>query len=332
MPISSLRFVNFKVLRDATLPLGRTTLIIGPNGSGKTTALYAFQMIANSLRKQGVPSVADVASVGTANDVSVHVEVNWDDGKFPYKLDVRNNEPAIPRFIRRVEDEEPRRRSLANTQIFSFESDRIAEPVPLTRTLRLESNGKGLAAVLTTLQDQYPERFEELNKDLYRWLPEFNRILLDTPRPNQRAFWLRTSTGSHQIPANRLSQGTLLAIALLTLCHLPEPPALIGIEDPDRGLHPRLMRDLLDAIHRLSNPEEFGDTRNPVQVILTTHSPYFVDLFKDNLNDIVIADKTDLSATFRRLSEIPNIEDIVRDSQLGESWFTGVLGGVPANT
>lgn len=186
--------------------------------------------------------------------------------------------------------------------------------------------------MLTTLQDHYPERFEALTADLSRWLPEFDRILLDTPSPNTRSFMLRTKDSGHKVPAQFLSQGTLVAVALLTLSFLPEPPQIIGIEDPDRGMHPRLLRDVLDAVHRLSHPEDFGDSRGPVQVVMTSHSPYFVDLFQDNLEDVIIAEKQGLSSILRRLSDIPNVQDILRDAHLGETWFTGVLGGVPVHT
>src|SRR5438552_3210188 len=40
--IESIEFQNFKVLRQTTLKLGPFTLLVGPNGSGKTTALYPF--------------------------------------------------------------------------------------------------------------------------------------------------------------------------------------------------------------------------------------------------------------------------------------------------
>ena len=217
-------------------------------------------------------------------------------------------------------------------RVFSFSPGEIAKPVSLRKSLDLQPNGGDIPIVLTTLQDQFPERFEAINSELVNWLPEFDRILLDTPSPLQRAFLLRTKEGRHRVPAPLLSEGTLISIALLTLCHLPERPPLIGIEDPDRGMHPRLLRDVLDAVHRLSHPEDFGDDRPPVQVVMTTHSPYFLDLFHDRLEDVVIAEKQVLWSTLRQLSTIPNVEDIVRDAHLGESWFNGVLGGVPAHT
>jgi predicted ATPase len=43
--IESIEFTNFKALRKATLPLAPFTLLLGPNGSGKTTVLQALQRI-----------------------------------------------------------------------------------------------------------------------------------------------------------------------------------------------------------------------------------------------------------------------------------------------
>jgi predicted ATPase len=69
-----------------------------------------------------------------------------------------------------------------------------------------------------------------------------------------------------------------LALAMLTLAYLPTPPSLIALEEPDHGIHPRLLRDLRDALYRLSYPESCGESRPPVQVIVTSHSPYLLDL------------------------------------------------------
>jgi hypothetical protein len=89
------------------------------------------------------------------------------------------------------------------------------------------------------------------------------------------------------------------------------------------------MRQVYDAMIRLSNPSSTGDTRAPVQVIATTHSPYFLDLFRDHPEDVVMADKGDNSATFHRLTDISHYEDIMHDASLGDAWYTGILGGVP---
>ena len=97
-------------------------------------------------------------------------------------------------------------------------------------------------------------------------------------------------------------------------------------------MHPRLLRELRDVLYRLSYPENFGETRSPVQVIATTHSPYFVDLFKDHPEEIVIAQNLGSEAKFERLSDREDIDEILQDANLGEVWYTGILGGVPSHT
>ena len=134
------------------------------------------------------------------------------------------------------------------------------------------------------------------------------------------------------IPATELSQGTLIAIAILTLSYIPDTPPIVCIEEPDRGLHPRLLRDVRDALYRLAYPESVGEKRPPVQVIATTHSPYLLDLFRDHPEEIVIANKIGQEARFERLLDQGNIDEILEDAHLGDIWYTGILGGVPSNT
>jgi predicted ATPase len=328
MAIASLHFQNFKVFKDATLPLGRVTLIIGPNGSGKSTCMEALEMLSGVSDPHGpMPDESPFRSFNVPNDASVSIDVTWDSPTAAAEFVLKSHGQ-----MSYVSGDEVRAKSLIGTRVFSFEPGLIPLPGHRSEILRMHSSGWGTSAVLKTLHDRYPENFSALNRELAGWLPEFNRILLDEPGNDARSFLLQTKEGGHRVHATHLSEGTLVAVAFLTLCHLPEQPPLIGIEDPDRGMHPRLLRDVLDAVHRLSHPEDFGDDRPPVQVVMTTHSPYFLDLFHDRLEDVVIAEKQGLWSTLRQLSTIPNVEDIIRDAHLGESWFNGVLGGVPAHT
>jgi predicted ATPase len=198
--------------------------------------------------------------------------------------------------------------------------------------MELLQTGANLAGVLDRLRDQHPEQFELLNEELRRWIPELDRILFETPSPGQRSVALRTREGRHAIKAANLSQGTLIALALLTIAYLPEPPSIVCLEEPDHGLHPRLLRDVRDALYRLAHPEGSNEKRNPVQVIATTHNPYFLDLFREHPEEIVIAEKVGLEAKFSRLSDRKDLEEILGDAPLSEVWYSGVLGGVPVGT
>lgn len=336
--IKSVHFKNFKALIDATLPLNRFTLIVGPNGSGKSTAMQALRMARN-------PSEIKFSNVVTASlknsiDVTVEIKVEGcvDNKTVAFRSGWRRSgsgdDEFGPESINAIETSMDSLRTLIravnNFQVYSFDASELAAPAQLMPHARLASNGSNLVGVLDNLRDGAPERFQALNEDLGRWIPEFDRILFETPRQGFRSLLLRTRSGD-RIASSDLSDGTLYALGFITLAYLPDPPSFLCFEEPERGIHPRLLREVRDAMYRLCYPEEYGEKRDPVQVIATTHSPYFLDLYKDHPEEIVISHKDEQGVHFERLSDKPNVNEFLQDAPLGEVWYSGVLGGVPSN-
>jgi len=337
--IEWIEFKNFKALKNAKLPLSRFTLIVGANGSGKSTALRAVL----ALRGPGQLNFDQVCTAGVRETEPVLLTAKWGEAKNEFLIKMGWNKQQHPggggygplfESIggNQLRDERRPRTALDRSQIFSLDANAIAYPVNLEPKMELAHTGANLAGVLDRLRDQNPERFEALNQELMRWIPEFDRILFETPRQGHRSIALRTREGRHVIKASDLSQGTLIALALLTIAYLPEPPSIVCLEEPDHGLHPRLLRDVRDALYRLAYPEGSNEKREPVQVIATTHNPYFLDLFRDHPDEIVIAEKVGLEAKFSRLSDRADLEEILGDAPLSEVWYSGMLGGVPAGT
>ncbi len=335
--IELMQFRNFKVLRDTQLLLGRFTLIVGPNGSGKSTAMQALRAVA----QPGSLALAQVATAGLVptNTETVEVVLHWG-GAYEGVVTTAHWGPEGTKqsHIKCPGENLPERDAqllqakLAGIRIHALHTDAITIPVGLSPNPELREDGGAFAGVLDQLRDREPERFEALNEELGRWLPEFDRILFDTPSSGHRAFLLRTRKGRHALPATDLSQGTLLALTMLTLAYLPDPPPIVCLEEPDRGIHPRLLRHVQDALYRLSYPESVGEARQPVQVLATTHSPYFLDLFRDHPEEIVIAHKGGQEAHFERLSDQPAIAEMLGEAPLGEIWYSGILGGVPVES
>ena len=117
------------------------------------------------------------------------------------------------------------------------------------------------------------------------------------------------------IPASQVSDGLLLVLAYLTLLHLPkqERPRLVLIEEPENGIHPKRLEDVVHVIRDLIR--EQTDT----QVLMTTHSPYIVDLFKPGEVYICrIGD--DHAAQVRRLSGSQRVSKQLDVFSLGEIW------------
>src|SRR6266542_4152309 len=71
--LESIEFRNFRALRDTTLPLGPLTLIVGPNGSGKTTALRAIAVPASN----GFPPLSTVISAHAPRAAKTALTFHW---------------------------------------------------------------------------------------------------------------------------------------------------------------------------------------------------------------------------------------------------------------
>ncbi len=122
---------------------------------------------------------------------------------------------------------------------------------------------------------------------------------------------------TYNIPAVRLSDGTLRFLCLLAiLCH-PNPPPLICIEEPELGLHPDMMSTLADLLREAS-------TRT--QLIVTTHSDVLVDAFSETPEDVVVCEKHAGCTTMKRLVKA-DLEGWLEKYSLGNLWTSGQIGG-----
>jgi predicted ATPase len=346
MMIESIEFTNFKALRKMTLPLGPFMLLLGPNGSGKTSVLEALEAIAaDAARQIGIQRyAAPFAGITWSSALSVTAENRSTPVEFKLRLRL-DKRLIIATFQWRPDGQvgnqfhyedgtgaQPADRNLAlqwlgRMQVYALSPAAIAQPSAVNAG-PIQPNGSGLAAVLDDLKDNYPERWELLLAEVRHWIPEYDYIQFDKPQQGHKGIVMRTKKGGHRIPAKELSQGTLVALALLTLAYLPNPPSLVGLEEIDRGLHPRLLRHLQDTLYRLSYPESFAETRPPIQVIATTHSPYLLDLYREHPEEVVLAQKEGLEVEMKRLADVEHYQEILGESALSEVWYSGVLGGV----
>ena len=123
--------------------------------------------------------------------------------------------------------------------------------------------------------------------------------------------------GSEQIPATRLSDGTLRYLCLLAiLCH-PSLPPLVCIEEPELGLHPDILPGLADLLR---------ETSERCQLIVTTHSDTLVDALTDTPESIVVCEKENGQTKLKRLDK-DELSHWLEKYRLGELWTSGELGG-----
>jgi predicted ATPase len=338
--ITSVAFKNFKALRDTRVSLGPFNLVIGPNGSGKTSLIQALLRL-RALAPSAREAAADESFTSTPGAAELSFSFGPPFAQWEVTLACARDGACDRMRLRRVASASAAtdvtgvadtagawtelRARLASLRAYRFDHEVLARPTYSESGDELGAQGEGLAARLAALHRRAPTAFAELEAGLRELLPEYDGVEFSG---EENSFALRPREArAEAVAAEDLSQGTLYLLALLALVHDPAPPALICIEELDRGLHPRILGATRDLLYRLSHPSE---GRPACQVIVTTHSPLLLDLFRERPEEVVIAQKTGRAATFVRLSELPHLAEVLAEGgPLGELWYAGILGGVP---
>lgn len=95
--ITSIRLQSFKGHRDTTVPLGRLTVLVGPNGTGKTSVLQALRLISGLARNpaehvlRGDMRPQDLLSRSQQGPITLAVE-GMDNAR-PWKVALQFAEP-----------------------------------------------------------------------------------------------------------------------------------------------------------------------------------------------------------------------------------------------
>lgn len=304
-------FRNYRCLRDADLQLSPLTVLVGPNASGKSSALQALQLLTDSIdlqpadawqhERQSRPEVRFVA------DDNAEVTISLNDG-------------ALHQFL-------PGRSFRMQLLQLDLHALRNTNMVQEGRTL--EGNGQNLTNVFATLDRA---RQQAAVHAFCKLVPVFSDI---NAKPVTR--------GHHQLEfrdafredvrytPSQVSDGTMLVLAyLLTQYQVPQVD-LLAIEEPERGLHPYLLGNLMRFLRSMAHGE-LGP--KPVQVVLATHSASLLDhaqpeevrFFKRTADGSVAIE----SAPYDDKAPWSEYYSTYQES-LGQAWLSGGLGGVPGS-
>jgi predicted ATPase len=331
--VASIAFRNFKALRNASLSLAPFNLVIGPNGSGKSSLIQALLRLRTLARLPLKAPAAETERLPEGPEITFHFGPRHR-GVVAVLACVSDAQCDLLEIVPLPEggaaDDWPRlREALLTIRAYLFDHYAMALPAPRHESAALSSNGGNLAAVLAHWQSVHPGAFADVRAEVLRVLPEYDDLLLTSRDGGTVEVALRLADGEETVLAESLSQGTLHLLGLATLAHDPSPPSLLCIEEVDRGLHPRLLREVRDLLYRLSYPATQGVSRPGTQIVATTHSPYLLDLFREHPEEIVIAEKHGRSATFTHMTDRADLAQVLGEGSLGDLWFSGILGGVP---
>lgn len=154
---------------------------------------------------------------------------------------------------------------------FSSLRTKASEIRPFTT---LVPNGENLGTVLHEILTRYDYRVsaDELRAFLGAAYPSFEEIHCDTTfgAPPQVLVRVRERGMQRSMELWELSDGMLRFLCLATALLNPLAPPLVALDEPEVGLHPRLLPIVSDMIKTASER---------TQVLVTTHSPDLLSCF-----------------------------------------------------
>jgi len=286
--IQSVQIKNFRALRDVSVKLRPFTVLVGPNDSGKSSFLDAIH------RSRRGP---------------LATEDGWRGATVP-EVHLFAGAPGGPRFDGLVE-------------IFKLPSEGI--PMESAGTadargkgaLQLQVSGANLAAFLDYLLRKDRKRFDQIQAALQSLVPGLEEISITTPSAETRAVTMKIESG-FEIPGQRLSTGVRMLFFFVALAHHPNPPDVALIEEPENGVHPKRLKDIVELLRGLTEGKLSG---RPVQVLMTTHSPYLLDHIKPPEDQVIVFRRESDGRRSAHEADEKRLKAFLDEFMLGEVWF-----------
>lgn len=299
--IQRLLIENFRCLRKVDIALEPLTVFVGANASGKSSVFAALESArisaAETWRGQGGPTTITAICDGRTVARTRTERDFGGPGGFPDCLSVQ------------------------------LDLKEIRSPVQVHESQRMQPSGFGLANVFATL----PRRTQDdVARHFVRLVPMFGDVgARPLAQGNHRLVFQDRWQSDLWYEPTQVSDGSMFTLALLLLAYQSPPPDLVAIEEPERGLHPYLLGQMIDTLRKLATGQ-IGP--KPVQILVATHSaellefvaPREVRFFrrdKEAGETIVEQAPTDDENWLQTLREY--------DDSLGDLWLSGGLGGVP---
>lgn len=189
--------------------------------------------------------------------------------------------------------------------------------IPDESSLRFaDERGTGLAGLYDALLSRDRAAFIELENAFRRLFPTVRALRLDNTREGQKVLGLTLLDGA-KVTTDEMSEGMLYWLAFAILDHL-DPVDLLLIEEPENGLHPSRIREVVRVLraHSLRT-----------QVILATHSPLVINELEPE--EVTLITRTPEHGTRATpMAATKNFAERAKVYALGELWLSYADGEV----
>jgi predicted ATPase len=185
---------------------------------------------------------------------------------------------------------------------------------------RINQTGQDFVSVLKNLEESQNGTFRErLYACLQAVYPSFIGIEYPIYDNSKINLLVSFDNSKAKYSLNEVSDGFLRFLFYITILLLPEKHELICIDEPEIGLHPRMMGVLAECAKEASEA---------TQLVFTTHSPAFLDAFSAFSPSIFI---TELVDDETKIAKLPpeQLDHWLKSYSMGELYSSGLLESLP---
>ncbi|MBK7303903.1 MAG: AAA family ATPase [Saprospiraceae bacterium] len=189
----------------------------------------------------------------------------------------------------------------------------------ISNSRQVSVTGDNIPSVVKTFAKEDKEAWERITSTMSNISPYFSQVRSESLRAGKEYLLFEEIFNGRAIESWEASDGTLRALAILLCLESHRQGSTILIEEPEHGLHPWAVKDLMSHIKETISLKD-------IQVVITTHSQQVLECILQN--ELLITERDENGTRYNTLDKVisnPNISM----GEIGDLWTRGLLKGVP---
>lgn len=327
-------------------------VMIGANGSGKTSVLEVMSLLAASAQGKLGDRISELGGIGAVltagrSEMSFQLTAGSGAGPLQYDLSIETSgigyslkaeglahigrgtitlrakvvsETGLSDARSLLKPAADFRERLASSAYYHMldvgPRSQVRLPQPMRPAKLPGKNGEDLVTCLYDMRETEPDAFETVEDSLRAAFPGFVQLTFPPVAAGTLAMIWRDRNFPTGFYSHQLSEGMLRFLWLATLLQSSALPEVVLLDEPEVSLHPELLNLLA---HQLREAAQRS------QIIVATHSDRLVRFLKPE--EVLVADLTEEGLAKLTWADSLDLEKWLDEYTLDEVWGIGRLGG-----